>query len=119
MKTFLKLIPLTALVPSFTFAIGEFTEVSAMFVNFTNIINTILVPLVFAIAFLVFLWGMFTTFILGGSDEDKQKEGRNLMVYAIIGFVVMVAIWGIVNLVLGEIGVAGGGTVTLPVSPTP
>ncbi len=117
MKTFLKLIPLTALVPGFAFAIGEFTEAQAMFSGFTTIINTVLVPLVFALAFLMFLWGMFKTFILGGSDEGKQTEGKQLMMYAIIGFVVMVALWGIVNLLLGEFGISAGETVTLPQSP--
>lgn len=117
MKTFLKLIPLTALVPGFAFAIGDFTQAQTMFQNFTIIINSILVPFVFAIAFLAFLWGMFKTFILGGSDEGKQTEGKQLMMYAIIGFVVMVALWGIVNLVLSEIGIGQGQTVVLPTSP--
>ena len=118
MKTFLKLIPLTAFVPGLALAFGEFTGAQTMFTGFTTIINTVLVPLVFALAFLMFLWGMFKTFILGGSDEGKQTEGKQLMMYAIIGFVVMVALWGIVNLLLGEFGLTAGGTVTLPQSPT-
>ncbi len=116
MKTFLKLIPLTALVPGFAFALGEFQEVSGMFEGFTAIINDILVPLVFALAFLMFLWGMFKTFILGGGDEAKQSEGKQLMVYSIIAFVVMVAIWGIVNLLLGEIGLDSTTIITAPKS---
>jgi hypothetical protein len=117
MKTFLKLIPLTAFVPGFAFALGEFTQVQGMLTGFTTIINNILVPLVFAIAFLMFLWGMFKTFILGGSDEGKQTEGKQLMMYSIIGFMVMVAIWGIVNLLLGEVGITGGGSISIPSVP--
>lgn len=81
--------------------IGGFVDTLILFIN-----NT-LVPLVFAIAFLVFIYGVFQYFILGGGDEEKRKEGRGLMLYAIIGFVLMVSIWGIVNLIGTGLGFQG------------
>ena len=80
--------------------------------------NGVLVPFVFALAFLVFIWGMFKAFILGGSDEAKQSEGKALMFYAIIGFVVMVSLWGIVNLLAGGFGLTDQGIQTMPDLPT-
>ncbi len=82
-------------------------------------INGILVPTVFAIAFLVFIWGVFKTFILGGHDEEKQSEGKSLMIYAIIGFVVMVSIWGIVNLVASGFGLTDQTIGNIPTVPQP
>lgn len=82
-------------------ALAQFGQFSDFFRDIITFINNILVPLVFAIAFLVFLWGIFKYLILGGGDEGKREEGRQLMLYAIIGFVLMVSIWGIVNLVAG------------------
>ena len=79
-----------------------------------NTINNILVPVLFAIAFIVFLWGAFTTFILGASDEETSKKGKNLMLWGLIGFFVMISIWGLVNILTGTIsfgnnaGVQGG-----------
>ncbi len=68
-----------------------------------NIINNVLVPVLFAVAFIVFLWGAFSTFILGqGSDETKEK-GKSLMLWGLIGFFVMVSIWGLVNILTGTI----------------
>lgn len=64
-----------------------------------GIINTVVVPVVFAIAFIVFIWGVFNYFIAGGANEEKRAEGTKFVFSAIIGFVVMVSIWGIVNLV--------------------
>ncbi|MFZ1074889.1 MAG: hypothetical protein WAN50_00755 [Minisyncoccia bacterium] len=68
-----------------------------------NTINNIIVPVIFAIAFIVFLWGVFVTFILGAGKEDKREEGKNLMLWGLIGFFVMVSIWGLVNILTGTI----------------
>jgi NADH:ubiquinone oxidoreductase subunit 2 (subunit N) len=67
----------------------------------TSIINGVLVPLVFAIAFIVFIWGVFQYFILGGSNQEKREEGQKLMLYGLIGFFLMVSVWGLVNILVG------------------
>ena len=112
MKILSRLLPTTLLaplfIPLFAFAqAGELTEVSGFIKNFILFMNTTLVPFIFAVAFLVFLWGMFKYFILGGHDTEKQDEGKDLMLYAIIGFVVMVSMWGIVNLLSSGFGLEG------------
>jgi hypothetical protein len=73
-----------------------------------TIINTILVPLLIAIAFIVFLYGVFKYFILGGADEGSRTEGRSFILWGIIGFVVILSIWGIVNVVINTLGLSGG-----------
>lgn len=115
-KTLIKIIPALVLLPNITFAVGAFTDIRTILASFIDIINTVLVPLVFALAFLMFLWGMFVTFILGGSDEGKQSEGKALMLYSILAFVVMVCIWGIVNIIGNGFGLQGQ-TITLPIAP--
>lgn len=69
-----------------------------------NTINNILVPVLFAVAFIVFLWGAFTTFILGANDEEKKGAGKNLMLWGLIGFFIMVSVWGLVNILTGSVG---------------
>ena len=68
-----------------------------------NIINNVLVPVLFAVAFIVFLWGAFYTFILGANSEEVKEKGKNLMLWGLIGFFVMVSIWGLVNILTGTI----------------
>jgi hypothetical protein len=63
-----------------------------------GVFNTVVVPLVFALAFIVFIWGVFQAFILGGNNEEKRKEGAKFVLWALIGFVVMISVWGLVNL---------------------
>ena len=67
-------------------------------------INSVLVPLIFALAFIVFIWGIFQYFIAGGADEEKRKEGKKFALYGIIGFFIMISIWGIVNLLVNSTG---------------
>lgn len=105
MKIAFRLLPLAFFAP--LFALAQFGGINTFLGKIIEFMNNVLVPLVFALAFLVFLWGMFKTFILGGGDEDKQKEGKQLMMYSIAGFVVMVSLWGIVNLLAGGFGFSG------------
>ncbi|OGG78021.1 hypothetical protein A3A36_00945 [Candidatus Kaiserbacteria bacterium RIFCSPLOWO2_01_FULL_52_12b] len=68
-----------------------------------NTINNVLVPVLFAIAFIVFLWGAFYVFILGANSEEVKEKGKNLMLWGLIGFFVMVSIWGLVNILTGTV----------------
>ncbi len=100
---------LLALTP--VFVLAQTFDEGVRFTNyvdpFIEFLNFTVVPLVFALAFVFFIWGAVTYFIRGGADETKREEGRNLMLYGIIGFVLMVSVWGIVNFVAQGIGFGG------------
>ena len=66
-----------------------------------DIINNVAVPIVFALAFIVFIYGIFQYFIQGGHDEEKREAGRSLMLWGIIGFFIMVSVWGLVRILSG------------------
>jgi len=92
------------MMPVLVFAQENFGEINDFVGKISSFINSTLIPLLFGIALLVFLWGIFYYFILGGGDEDKREEGKKLMLYAIIGFVVMVSVFGIVNMIANGLG---------------
>lgn len=79
----------------------QLTKIASDIIDF---INGTAVPLVFAIAFIVFLIGVFRYFIYGGANEESRKSGRQLIIYSIIGFAVMIVVWGLVNLIVGTFG---------------
>lgn len=82
------------------------------------IINGILVPLLFAVAFIVFLYGVADTYILSRGDADEVTRGHTLILWGIIGFAIMISIWGLVNVVANTFGLSNQ-TITneLPYSP--
>lgn len=88
--------------------LGEFL------LQFVYLIDNYLVPLVFAIAFIVFLWGIYLYFIQGGSNEEKREKGRSLALWGFIGFFIMVSVWGIVNLLLGSLDLNNSARPDLP-----
>jgi len=80
-----------------------------------NTINGVFVPVLFAVAFIVFIWGAFQAFILGANDQEAKSKGKNLMLYGLIGFFVMVSVWGLVNILTGSVGLNNSG-VNVPTS---
>lgn len=81
-----------------------------------SLINNVAVPLVFALAFIVFIWGVFLFFIAGGHNEEGKEKGRALMLYGLIGFFVMVSVWGLVNILTGTFNLENQ-VPELPVTP--
>ena len=84
---------------------------------FTDLITNVAVPVVFALAFIVFIWGIFLYFIAGGHDEEKKASGKSLMLYGIIGFFVMVSVWGLVHILTGSVSLTNQ-VPTYPTAPT-
>ncbi len=69
-----------------------------------GIINTVIVPVIFALAFLVFIWGVFK-FVANAGDETKRTEGRKFILWGLLGIVVLFSVWGFVNLLLSTLGI--------------
>lgn len=87
--------------PLFASAQVNATNVQNLGQGIIGLINNVAVPLLFAIAFIVFIWGVFQYFIAGGHDEEKRETGKSLMLWGIIGFFIMVSVWGLVNILRG------------------
>jgi len=74
------------------------------FAEFVNAVvgffNYYVVPVIFAIAFLSFLWGIMSAFIYHGENPSNQEAGRTFLLWGLLGMVVMFSVWGLVNMVL-------------------
>jgi hypothetical protein len=66
-----------------------------------NIINPV-ISLMIAVAVLYFLWGVFV-FIRNADSSEERKKGGLHMLWGSIGLFIMVAAYGILNLILGTI----------------
>lgn len=72
------------------------TTYSGLVAHIIDIIN-IIIPLLFALLFVFFIWKIIDAWILNAGDEIKRGEGKKYAITAVIVFVVMVSVWGIVN----------------------
>lgn len=86
---------------------GDGGELQTLMEGILNFINDFLIPFIIAIGFLVFVWGMFQYFIAGGANDDAKAKGKSLMIYATLGFVLIIVFWGIVNLLTQSTGLEG------------
>jgi len=101
---FVLLLPAVALAQQFDPSGGTF---GVLLGNIIGFINRILIPFILGIGFLVFVWGMFRYFIAGGANDEAKEQGKSLMVYATLGFVLIIVFWGIVNLLADSTGFGG------------
>ncbi|OGZ43606.1 MAG: hypothetical protein A3C84_00450 [Candidatus Ryanbacteria bacterium RIFCSPHIGHO2_02_FULL_48_12] len=83
------------LAPLAALAQGEFNDFIG---RVTDGLNVIIVFL-FLVATVMLLFGI-VKYVAAGDDEDKVEEGRNLIIYGIIGLAVMVALWAFVNVAI-------------------
>ncbi len=63
--------------------------------------NDIIIPFLYMIAFLAFIFGIFKFFFTGG--EENRKQGKDFALWGIIGFVVLFSVWTLVQLLLDSI----------------
>jgi len=71
-----------------------------------GVLNTVVVPTIFALSFAVFVWGVVSYFFIHGGEEGKREEGRKFIFWGIIGMVVLFSVWGFVNIMLSTLGIA-------------
>ncbi len=55
----------------------------------------ILLGIVIGLALLVFFWGLLT-FIFKAGDESSHTEGRQKMIWGLIGLFIIFSLWGLV-----------------------
>jgi len=65
-----------------------------------------LIGLLFAVALAYFVWGVFRFLSLQESDKERE-DGKAHMIWGIIGMFIMIAVFGIINLIIGTFGLTG------------
>lgn len=63
-----------------------------------------IVPLLFALATVGFIWGIIQYFI-NPENEEKRSQGKSYMLWGLIGLFVMVSIWGLVAVFSNTVGI--------------
>lgn len=79
------------------------------------LINAVFIPVLFAVAFIVFLYGIAKAYIFSAGEPSKVQDGHKILLWGLLGFVAMLSLWGMVNVLSGTFGLYGS---VAPPSPT-
>lgn len=79
-----------------------------LLVGIGGFINVILIPFILGIAFLIFLINAVRFFIIDGSNTEGHDNARNLALYGVGAFVLILSLWGMVNILADGIGLNEG-----------
>lgn len=88
------------------------TPVFAETTTFKKLIDTVfinglmrpIVPLLIGLGVVVFIYGVLVLMFSEGGE--KKEEGKQYMLWGIIGIFVMVSVWGLVNILKGTFGLS-------------
>lgn len=105
-KYILKFIPVFALVTFFPLIASAACEPNAdglagAICKIQGLLASIL-PLIVSFGVIYFIWGIVQYFIADG--EEAKKNGKDRIIYGIIGLAVIISIWGLVNIVTQTFG---------------
>lgn len=81
-----------------------FAELVGVLVGY---INGLLIPFVFALAFIAFLWGIFLYLFY----TQKIEQARNMILGGVVTLAIMISIWGILSVLRNSFiggGIEGG-----------
>ena len=81
-------------------------------------------PVLVSLAIVAFFWGV-VKFLANAGDEKAIEEGKQVMVWGLVGIFVLVSLWAIVGFIQQSLGLSatgafGGSSVGVPTTiPTP
>lgn len=76
--------------------------------DISRVILNPIITLAFAIALLVFFWGIFQ-FINSETSDANRSEGKKKIMYGLLGMFIMISAYGLIRLILGTFGIPSPG----------
>ncbi len=74
------------------------TFASFVYGSIVPVIDGLLIPLMYAVAFMFFLVGMVRLFF--SDSEERRSSGKQFALWSVIGFAVLFSVWGLVKVLL-------------------
>lgn len=85
--------------------------------SFEEVLGTInekvlnpLIQFAFIIAFVFFIWGVMQ-FIRNADNPEGRKKGQDHMIWGVVGLVIMLGVYGIINILINTFGLSRSHTI--------
>ncbi len=78
-----------------------------LYIFLGNVVQLLINPLIgllFALALAYFVWGG-ALFVLNADNPDKQKEGKQALIWGIVGLFIMTSVIGLLRILTNTFGV--------------
>jgi hypothetical protein len=72
-----------------------------------------LIPVIFGIALVVFMWGI-VKYIASQGSESGKADGKKIMLWGVVALFVMSSVWGLVSFIRDSLGLKNETTIELP-----
>lgn len=76
--------------------------------NFNRVILNPIIFLMFGIALIVFIYGVFE-YAKDSSNPDSRETGKNHILWGVVGMFIMFSVFAIIKLVMGTFGISNSG----------
>ena len=83
-----------------------YADFNSFLTNVDNMIINPLILLLFALALVYFLYGMFE-FLSNQENEEKKTTGKSHMLWGIIGITIMMGVWFFLNVIISTFNIKG------------
>ncbi|MFA6353907.1 MAG: hypothetical protein WCW93_03165 [Candidatus Paceibacterota bacterium] len=81
------------------------TSLNGFIKNVDEMIINPLIGLLFALAVVYFLYGVFE-FLSNQDKEEKKTTGKQHMIWGIVGITIMMGVWTILGIVMNTLGIS-------------
>jgi Type IV secretion system pilin len=87
--------------------VGADTGLTNYLKSILEFFQSVILPFLLGVGFIFVVWGVFLYFIKGAADDDAKEQGKNTIIYALAGFVIIFVFLGVVNLLAKATGLSG------------
>lgn len=88
----------------FSCSLGANPKFDTLVNYITCLISSSIIPLIFTLAFMLFMWGV-VQYVINDTEEAKREKGKQFMIWGIIALFVMFSVWGLVKVLTGTFGI--------------
>ena len=85
-------------------AVTHAQSLQILFTNIPKFIDSVLIPFLFGIAFLVFVYNTVRYFVFEGHSEDGRAKAKAHIIYSVAAFVFLIIFYGIVQMLADSTG---------------
>jgi uncharacterized membrane protein YidH (DUF202 family) len=82
------------------------TNLNGFIANVDSMIINPLINLLFAVAIVIFLYGVLE-FLLNQDSDEKKTAGKSHMLWGVIGITIMIGVWAILGIIINTFGITG------------